>query len=52
MTSARAPVAVIYVCLLTTVALVLALMIYLGVFDGFWDACIEIVKALAKFFSQ
>lgn len=52
MLQSRAPVKVIYVCGLFTLAIILAVMAYTGMFDGGWDAFIEILKDLAKYFSQ
>jgi hypothetical protein len=50
MSQARAPVAVIYVCGLLTAGLILFLMAYAGVFDGAWDAVIDLLRVLGKFF--
>ncbi len=52
MPQARAPLKVIYACGFFTAAIVLALMAYAGMFDGGWDAFIDILKDMAKYFSQ
>jgi hypothetical protein len=48
----RAPVAVIYFCALLTAGLILALMAYMGLFDGALDVLVTGLKDIAKFFSQ
>ncbi len=48
MSQARAPVAVIYACGLVTGVLILFLMAYSGMFDGAWDALIDLLTDLAR----
>jgi hypothetical protein len=50
MAQARTPVAVIYACGLLTAGLLLFLMIYSGMFDGAWDALLDLLRELTKYF--
>jgi hypothetical protein len=52
MSQARAPLKVMYACGLFTAGIVLALMAYTGMFDGAGDAFVDILKDMAKYFSQ
>ena len=53
MPQSRVPLTkIIYACFISTALLILALMAYVGMFDGLGDTLIEIVKPIAKFFVQ
>jgi hypothetical protein len=51
MPQARAPVSVIYTCGLLAAGLSFLLLAYEGFFDGMWEALIDNLKEIAKFFS-
>jgi hypothetical protein len=53
MAQSRVPVtSVIYFCGFSTMLLIMALMAYMGLFDGLGDALIDIVKPIAKIFFE
>ncbi len=49
MPQARGTVTVIYGCGILTAVVVLSLLIYAGVFDGFWSGLFDILKDTAKY---
>jgi hypothetical protein len=49
MPQVRGTVTVIYSCGLLIALVVLSLMIYAGVFDGFWSGLFDILKDMAKY---
>jgi hypothetical protein len=49
MPQVRGTVTVIYSCGLLIAMVILSLLIYAGVFDGFWGGLFEILKDTAKY---
>ncbi|HZQ96155.1 MAG TPA: hypothetical protein VFA67_14155 [Candidatus Sulfotelmatobacter sp.] len=49
MQQSRGAVTGLYFCGALTAGLILALMAYLGVFDGLWNELFESVKDIAKY---
>ena len=49
----RSPVrGMVYFCWFSATAMMLALMTYMGVFDGLGDSIYEFLRPIAKFFFQ